>query len=127
LGIAGLAPLASHSFATAQKSNQKRPPLQLRPVKSTGFPFRQHRYHAAPELAKNAQTCWHRKPMITAPPKWLVEVEGRSKEKQNLPKWMSVADPDATFNNCKEFLNTVNISLHLPLYLNLIIINNLLI
>ena len=26
LGIAGLAPLASYSFATAQKSNQKRPP-----------------------------------------------------------------------------------------------------
>ena len=26
-GIAGLAPLASDSFAAAQKSNQKRPPL----------------------------------------------------------------------------------------------------
>jgi len=31
LSIAGLAPLASYSFATAQKSNQKRPPQQLRP------------------------------------------------------------------------------------------------
>ena len=30
-GIAVLAPRASYSFATAQKSNQKRPPLQLRP------------------------------------------------------------------------------------------------
>jgi hypothetical protein len=74
-GIAGLAPLASYSFSTAKKSNQKRPPRQLRPVKDTGFPFRQHHYHAAPELAQNAQTCWHRKPMITAPPKWLAEVE----------------------------------------------------
>ena len=33
LGIAGLAPQASNSFATAQKSNQKRPPRQLRPCK----------------------------------------------------------------------------------------------
>jgi hypothetical protein len=30
-GIAVLAPRASHSFATAQKSNQKKPPRQLRP------------------------------------------------------------------------------------------------
>ena len=29
LGIAVFAPRASHSFATAQKSNQKRPPLRL--------------------------------------------------------------------------------------------------
>jgi len=42
--------------------------------KKQGFPFSQYRYHAAPELAKNAQTCWHRKPMITVPAKWLAEV-----------------------------------------------------
>ena len=35
LGIAGLAPLASHSFATAQKSDQKRPPLFVCPEKNT--------------------------------------------------------------------------------------------
>ena len=75
LGIAGLAPRARHSFATAQKSAQKRPPQQLRPVKGTGFPFSHYRYHAVPELAKNAQTCWHRKPMITVPAKWLAEVD----------------------------------------------------
>ena len=56
-GIAVVAPRASHSFATAQKSNQKRPPPRLRPcMKTQGFPFRCLYYHAAPELAKNAQT-----------------------------------------------------------------------
>ncbi len=40
---------------------------------------------------------------------------------------MPANDPKWSLNNCKEFLTTVNISLHLPLYLNLIIINNLLI
>jgi hypothetical protein len=33
LGIAVFAPRASHFFATAQKSNQKKPPLQRRPKK----------------------------------------------------------------------------------------------
>ena len=56
LGFAVVAPRASYSFAAAQKSNQKRPPLQLRPVKDTGFPTKRRSYHAAPELAKNAQT-----------------------------------------------------------------------
>jgi len=56
-GIAVIAPRASHSFATAQKSNQKRPPPRLRPcIKTQGFPFMHLYYHAAPELAKNAQT-----------------------------------------------------------------------
>jgi hypothetical protein len=45
-----------------------------------GCPFIQHRYHAAPELAKNAQTCWHRNPMIMLLPKWLAEAEGKSKK-----------------------------------------------
>ena len=38
LGIAGLAPLASYSFATAQKSNQKRPPTSFAPRKTLGVP-----------------------------------------------------------------------------------------
>ncbi len=50
LGISVFAPRASDSFATAQKSNQKRPPLRLRPAKDAGSPFRCSRYHAAPEL-----------------------------------------------------------------------------
>ena len=81
LGIAGLAPLASHSLSTATKSNQKRPPRQLRPVKNTGFPSNRGGYHAAPELAKNAQTCWYREPMITTPVKWLAKVDCESKSK----------------------------------------------
>jgi len=82
LGIAVIAPRASYSFATAQKSNQKRPPLQLRPVKGTGFPSRCMHNRAAPELAKNAQTCWHRKPTITQTPQWLaLKVDDDSKEK----------------------------------------------
>ena len=36
--IAGLAPLASYSFATAQKSNQKRPPNSFAPRKAFGVP-----------------------------------------------------------------------------------------
>jgi len=56
-GIVGLAPLASYSFSTAKKSNQKMPPRQLRPCKKTqGFPLKCGPYHAAPELAKGAQT-----------------------------------------------------------------------
>ncbi len=56
-GLAGFATQASYSFATAQKSNQKRPPPRLRPcMKTQGFPFNHLYYHAAPELAKNAQT-----------------------------------------------------------------------
>ena len=55
--IAGLAPLASYSFAAAQKSNQKRPSLQLRPCEKTqGFPLKQHRHYAVKKLAKDAQT-----------------------------------------------------------------------
>ena len=68
-------------MSTATKSNQKRPPRQLRPVKDTGFPFNRGGYHAAPELANNAQTCWHREPMITTPVKWLAKVGGESKAK----------------------------------------------
>jgi len=79
LDIAGLAPQASYSFSAAKKSNQKRPPQQLRPVNDTGFPFSHYRYHAVPELAhvrKHVRSDnWHRKPMITAPPKWLAEVD----------------------------------------------------
>ena len=80
-GIAGLAPRASYSLSTATKSNQKRPPRQLRPVKNTGFPFNRGGYHAAPELANNAQTCWHREPMITTPLKRLAKVEEESTAK----------------------------------------------
>ncbi len=84
LGIAVLALRARYSFATAQKSTQKRPPRQLRPVKGTGFPFSQHRYHAAPELAKDAQTRWRRKLMITVLTKWLAEVEEGQNQKPTL-------------------------------------------
>ena len=75
LGIAVLAPQASHSLSTATKSNQKRPPRQLRPVKDTGCPFNRDIYHATPELAEDAQTCWRRSPMINAPIKWLAKVD----------------------------------------------------
>jgi hypothetical protein len=52
LGLAGLAPLASYfSVSSNRKVTKRMPPQQLRPVKGTGFPFSQHRYHAAPELA----------------------------------------------------------------------------
>ena len=77
--IAGVAPLASYSLSAATKSNQKRPPRQLRPVKGTGFPFNRNGYHAAPELANNAQTCWCRKPMIITPLKRLAKVDWKSK------------------------------------------------
>jgi len=57
LAFVGLAPLASYSFSTAKKSNQKMPPLLLTPLQKTqGFPFRSEHYHAGPELAKYAQT-----------------------------------------------------------------------
>ena len=39
LGVVGLAPLASYSFATAQKSNQKKPSLRLAPRKKHGVPI----------------------------------------------------------------------------------------
>jgi len=55
--IAVFAPRSSYSFSTAKKSNQKMPPRQLRPCKKTqGFPLKCGDYHAAPELAKGAQT-----------------------------------------------------------------------
>ena len=44
------------------------------PVKDTGCPLNRGCYHAAPELAKDAQTCWHRRPMITTTVQWLAEV-----------------------------------------------------
>ncbi len=51
-GIAGFAPLANYfSFYSKRKVIKRMPPQQLRPVKGTAFPFSQHRYHAAPELA----------------------------------------------------------------------------
>jgi hypothetical protein len=85
LGIAVLAPRARYSFATAQKSIQKRPPLQLRPVKDTGYPLNHRYYHAAPELAYVVKhVCsdsWHRKPMIITMVQWLAEVDLKSKSK----------------------------------------------
>ena len=63
LEIAVIAPRASYSFSTAKKSNQKKPPLQLRPCKETqGFPLRQHSYHAVKKLAENAQTVFTESP-----------------------------------------------------------------
>jgi len=57
LGIAVFAPQSSYFFSAAKKSNQKMPPRQLRPCKKTqGFPLKCGYYHAAPELAKDAQT-----------------------------------------------------------------------
>ena len=35
-------------FSQQLKKQPKKPPQQLRPVKVTGFPFSQYRYHAAP-------------------------------------------------------------------------------
>jgi hypothetical protein len=84
-GFAVLAPRASHSLSTATKSNQKRPPRQLRPLKKQGYPLRQHHYHAAPELAHvekhERSDSWRRKPMIMALPQWLAKVGNRSKSK----------------------------------------------
>ena len=95
LGIAGLAPLASHSLPTAAKSNQKRPPQQLRPCKkhrgshlaSTVIMLRQN----SPTLKNTyAQTCWRRKLMITALAKWLAEVEEDQNQKPTFKrkKWL---------------------------------------
>ncbi len=90
LSIAGLAPLARHSFATAQKSTQKRPPHQLRPVKSTGYPLSPHHRHAAKKLAhvkKHAcSNSFHGKPMTMAQPQWLAEVEVKSKTEKQKPR-----------------------------------------
>ena len=86
LGIAGLAPLARYSLSTATKSTQKRPPRQLRPCKrhrgshlaSIIIMLRQN----SPTLKNTyAQTCWHRKPMITILAKWLAKVGWKPNEK----------------------------------------------
>ena len=53
LGIAGLAPRASYSLSTATKSNQKRPPLQLRPCKEHRG---SHLSSAIIMLCQNSQT-----------------------------------------------------------------------
>ncbi len=97
--IAGLAPLARHFFSAAKKSTQKRPPHQLRPVKSTGYPLSPHHCHAAKKLAhvkKHAcSNSFHGKPMTMAQPQWLAEVEVKSKtEKQK-----TVQNKEAIKNN----------------------------
>jgi len=58
-----------------QKSNQKNAATSAAPLQKTqGCPLKNDGCHAAPELAKNAQTCWGRRPMKTIVFQWLAEV-----------------------------------------------------
>jgi len=54
-------------------------PLQ----KTQGFPITQCHYHAAPELAKNAQTCWRRRLMIMTLDNRLAKGERKIKRRKD--------------------------------------------
>ena len=83
-GFAVHAPRACHSFATAQKTNEKRPPRSYAPVKSTGVPDETAQLSCCERTRKQRSDSFHRKPMTTAQFQRLAEVGLKSKDKAKI-------------------------------------------